>query len=142
VGDWVRKNYLRVLIGAGLILLLALPTVLTRSAKPVAAGWDDLVFCLDLVSFDGKKSLTLADDGIATMEDKTSGSAKATSGTWEVSGQRDRYLIKFGDQEASFERIAPPGADMCILAAGSAYAADLRQSWFAIRPDDGPPDEQ
>jgi hypothetical protein len=75
------------------------------------------------------------------MEDKASIGAKSTSGTWEVSGQRDHYLIKFGDHETSFERIAPPGADMCILAAGSAYAANLRLSWFAIRLDDGPPDE-
>jgi hypothetical protein len=44
----VGKNYLRVLIAAGVMLLLALPAVLTQSAKPLAAGWDDLAFCLDL----------------------------------------------------------------------------------------------
>jgi len=48
VRQWLRKNYLRVSIAAGVILLLALPTVLTRSQGPIAAGWDDLVFCLDL----------------------------------------------------------------------------------------------
>jgi hypothetical protein len=140
VQRWVKKNHLPIFVAAGAILLLALPTILTRSAKPIAAGWEDLVFCLDLVSFDGKKRLTLADDGVATIEDKTNSGTKAIAGTWELSGQRDRYLIRFGDQETSFERITPPDADMCILAAGTSYAANLRLSWFAIRPEDVPDD--
>ena len=141
VRQWLGKNYLRVSIAAGLILLLALPTVLTRSARPIAAGWDDLVFCLDLVSFDGKKRLSLADDGSATLVDTANSPGKTMVGTWELSRRQDHYLITFDGQETSFERIAPPGADMCILAAGNAYAANLRLSWFAIRPEEGPPDE-
>jgi hypothetical protein len=81
VQRWVKKNHLPIFVAAGAILLLALPTILTRSAKPIAAGWEDLVFCLDLVSFDGKKRLTLADGGIATIEDKTNSGTKAIAGT-------------------------------------------------------------
>jgi hypothetical protein len=135
------QHYRRVLIAVGVLILLALPTVFTRSAKPLAAGWDDLAFCLDLVSFDGTKRLALADDGVATLEDKATPDKQSIAGTWKLSAKQDRYLITFGDQETSFQRIAPPGADMCILAAGGSYAANQRLSWFAVRPDDGAPDE-
>ena len=138
---WLGQHYRRVLIAAGVLILLALPTVFTRSAKPLAPGWDDLAFCLDLVSFDGTKHLALADDGVATQDDKTTPDKQSVTGTWKISTKRDRYLITFGEQETSFERITPPGADMCILAAGGSYAANLRLSWFATRPEDGAPNE-
>jgi hypothetical protein len=88
VRNWVGKNYSPVLIAAGVVLLLALPSVLIRSARPLAAGWDDLAFCLELGSFDGKKRLTLADDGSASLEDEPSSGAEAISGRWKVSEQR------------------------------------------------------
>jgi hypothetical protein len=143
VWQWVLKNYVGILIAAGVLLVLSLPTVLTRSRspKPLAAGWDDLVFCLDLVSFDGKARLTLADDGVATLEEKTGDNAKTTSGSWAFSGRPNHYSITFGDTATSFERIAPPDADMCILAAGTSYAANLRQSWFAVRLEQDAPDQ-
>jgi hypothetical protein len=89
----------------------------------------------------GRHRAESADDGVATLEDKATPDKQSVAGTWKISSKRDRYLITFGEQETSFERITPPGADMCILAAGGAYAVNLRLSWFAIRPEDGAPDE-
>jgi hypothetical protein len=138
----VVKNR-RLLILAGLIALalyiwLAIPTT-KWPIRPISAGWDDLIFCLDLVSFDGAKTLSITEDGTATIEQKSRpGSSTKVVGTWQLSGQPNRYILKFNEKENSYERIAPSGADMCMLVAGNADIADLRQSWFAIRSDDGP----
>jgi hypothetical protein len=116
-----------------------LPALLTRPAKPIPAGWDDLAFCLDLVSFDGARALSLSNDGTATIEDKSRSPSAKEIGMWELSGP-DRYTIKIGEEETSYERIASREADICILAAGNADVASLRRSWFAIRPNDPPLD--
>ncbi len=84
---------------------------------------------------DGKKHLTLSDDGAATIEDNSGPKPETTTGTWKLSDKGNRYVIRLGDDDAFYERIAPPGADMCILAAGSASTSNLKQSWFAIRPE-------
>jgi hypothetical protein len=132
------RKIIVILCAATAIIFVA--SRLIGSSRLIPEGWDDLAFCLNLVSIDGKKHLTLSDDGTATVEETSGSKLEKMTGTWELSDKGGRYVIKFGNEGISYERIAPPGADICILAAGSAYTSNLKQSWFAVRQDDDPPD--
>ncbi len=94
-------------------------------------GWDDLVACSELVSIDGSKRLSLSENHVLKVYDKT-GTKKAEGGTWSYREQSKQYSITLADQNWNYVLVAPNGSDTCMLTKGSVEAANLGASWFSI----------
>jgi hypothetical protein len=140
VNDWTK-----VIAGLGVVALLwfVLPKFggSTQPATvPTVAGWDDLISCSDLVSFDGKKTLSLNEDGTASLDDNSEAKRLTQKGKWELGNQPATYVTHFGDRSLHYERIAPEGWQSCMLVAGTSLSANLRLSWFAVEPE--PPEQE
>jgi hypothetical protein len=95
------------------------------------AGWDDLIACSELVSIDGSKRLSLFENHVLKVYDKTA-TKKTESGTWSYREQSKQYSIMLADQNWDYVLVAPNGSDTCMLAKGSVEAANLGASWFSI----------
>jgi hypothetical protein len=122
--------------GCGITVLL-LWILFTKEKTPATlspAGWDDLITCSELVSIDGAKRLSLSEDHVLKVYDKT-GTKKAESGTWSYREQSKQYSIVLADQSWDYVLVSPNGSDTCILASGNVEAANLRASWFSINTE-------
>jgi len=106
-----------------------------QEARPTADGWDDLVLCSELSSFDGAKSLVLREDGRAELVDHTSPDNVTTAeGKWRLRpGAKDVYEIDAAGAKGAYTLVAPQDPKECKLAAGERDNIDLKSSWF---PDD------
>jgi hypothetical protein len=140
VNDWAK-----VIAGLSVVALVwfVLPqfTGSTKTATvPAVAGWDDLILCSDLVSFDGKKTLSLDEDGTASLDDNSEAQRLTQKGEWELGNRPATYVIHFGDRSLHYERIAPEEWQSCMLVAGTSLSANLQLSWFAVEPE--PPEQE
>jgi hypothetical protein len=119
--------------GCGIVALLLWILFVKEKTPttPPIAGWDDLSACSELVSIDGSKRLSLSENHVVKVYDKTA-TKKTESGTWSHSEQSKQYSITLADQNWDYVLVAPNGSDTCMLAKGSVEAANLGASWFSI----------
>jgi hypothetical protein len=115
VNDWAR-----VIAGLSVVALawFVLPKFRdsTKTATvPAVAGWDDLILCSDLVSFDGKKTLSLDEDGTASLHDNSDTQRLSEKGKWQLGSRPGTYAINFNDRSLRYERIAPEGSQSCYV---------------------------
>ena len=102
--------------------------------KEVVSGWDDLIPCSELTSFNGKKKLVLSADGSAKLEDGSGdGEPKRSSGRWSLlSARTHRYAIDIPDLTRTYIAVSPPDSDGCVFAFGTVDNVNLRLSWFSM----------
>jgi hypothetical protein len=110
----------------------------TAQNKLAIPGWDDLVPCSDMVSFDGMKALTLHDDHRASFYNKDplkapkEGEHDVTAeGTWSFDETSNRYSVTLNGLTTDYLMLSPEDVSTCMLIKGDLEAADLRGSWFA-----------
>jgi hypothetical protein len=104
------------------------------SGTAAPLGWDDLSTCSELVSIDGSTRLSLFENHVLEVYDK-SATKKVESGTWSYLEQSKQYSIVLAGQSWNYVLVSPNGSDTCMLANGSVEAADLRASWFSINTE-------
>jgi hypothetical protein len=111
--------------------------------RPSAVGWNDLVLCSELSSFDGMKSLALHEDGRADLVDHTSpDNVVTTKGKWRLRpGAKDVYEIDAPGATGAYTLVAPQDPKECMLAAGEADHVDPQLSWFPSDTFEEPLDE-
>jgi len=127
------NSFAKVVVGCGIVALLLWILFVKEktSATPPTAGWDDLSACSELVSIDGSKRLSLFENHVLKVYDKTA-TKKAESGTWSYRELSKQYSIMLADQNWNYALVTPNGSDTCMLANGSVEAANLRANWFSI----------
>jgi hypothetical protein len=137
------------LMPAGLALLYVLwprsePTAKTK-LMPAASGWEELGNCVAAQSFDGSKSLTLLDDGKASLGNTSAYNPKETDhrqlfGTWKYDAVSKRYAVVLEGETVMYRLLSIADSDLCMLIKGDLRAADLHGSWFSdlVRVEDDP----
>jgi hypothetical protein len=98
-------------------------------------GWEDLIKCNYVSSFDGSETLSLLPNGLATLYDD-SGKHRSLDGTWRFDPAVHRYAITMNGKTGVYALVAPQGP-VCILVTGNSRSADLEHSWFW--PTEEPP---
>jgi hypothetical protein len=105
MNDWAK-----VIAGLSIAALVwfVLPTSSSTPPQSTsAAGWNDLVLCSELVSFDAKKTLHLYRKGTALLVDNSGARPLSEKATWELGNRPGAYDINFDDRSLHYERIAP-----------------------------------
>jgi hypothetical protein len=141
------KDWAKVAIGLSIaaLLLVVWPKITStpqKNTKSATPGWEDLILCSELVSFDGKKTLSLFDDGTAELKDNSDTEKLSAKGKWVPGNAPNRYSIQFENKDLHYERIAPEGWGSCMLVFGTSFGANLQLSWFAVEPELDPPDDR
>lgn len=110
---------------------------------PGPPGWDDLVPCFSLTSFDSKKELTLNSDFTVKLLDRSgSGSPVWHDGRWALlDAEQHAYSVDVEGGSGAYFVVSPPDSEGCLFAAGNISHVDLRRSWFS-RVEDQPDPEQ
>jgi hypothetical protein len=103
--------------GLGVICLFTIFRVVfeQRETPPVIAGWEGISNCSSMVSFDGKRRLTLSENHFARIDesDRTS-----TEGGWSFDQNTSKYTITIRDESIIYSVVAPGGGDDCLLVKG------------------------
>jgi hypothetical protein len=87
---------------------------------------------------DGKKELSLSDDGSAAMFDNSplkggeTPKDHTTDGRWHFDDASKRYTVTFDGETTDYLLI--PAENACMLIKGTLGTADLRASWFTFAP--------
>jgi len=120
--------------GLGLILLCTSFNVVfrQREAPPAIPGWDAISSCSFMVSFDGKRRLSLSENHFARIEEPDHASA---DGSWSFDGTTGKYIVTMRDEPVAYSVVAPGDRDNCMLIRGDLATADLHRSWFYSRAD-------
>jgi hypothetical protein len=127
---------------------------LTTEIQSAVPGWDDLIPCSDMVSFDGTKTLTLYEDHRTSVyykdplkEPKEGERGVTVEGTWSFDEISKRYSVTLNGLTTDYLMLSPEDVSTCMLIKGDLEAADLRGSWFSKsdepesdepEPDPGP----
>jgi hypothetical protein len=106
---------------------------------PAPPGWDELVQCTETVSFDGKRQLALLGDNSAELtEDDKDGHPHVTFGKWAFDPSSQKYSTTFNNSTDSYSLFSKDDVLTCILVKGDLASANLLESWFSARDEDGP----
>jgi hypothetical protein len=116
------------------VVWFALPKFSSTAPVSGTAGWNDLILCSELISFDGRKTLSLFRNGTVRLDDNSGPKRPSEKGTWESGNRPKAYDINFDDRSLHLERVAPDGWESCMLVAGTSVSANLQLSWFAVEP--------
>jgi hypothetical protein len=108
---------------------------------PSPPGWEELVGCSPLQSFDDTKELDVFEDHTVTMEVKEAKTGKVLSprkkaGTWAFDELAKRYFITLGEQQKSYALIQPENSEVCMLIFGEQEAANINETWFGRTLED------
>ena len=110
----------------------------TLENKSAIPGWDDLIPCSDMVSFDGTKTLTLYEDHRASFYDndqlkapKEGEHGVTAEGTWSFDEISKRYSVTLNGLTTDYLMLFPEDVNTCMLIKGDLETADLRGSWFS-----------
>ena len=89
--------------GCGIVaLLLWILFVKEKTSVTVPPpGWDYLSACSELVSIDGLRRLSLFENHVLKVYDKTA-AKKAESGSWSFREQSKQYSITLADQNRNY----------------------------------------
>jgi hypothetical protein len=114
-----------------------------RAAEQLVAlpGWDELLPCSYVASFDGTKKLGFSENGSAVLYDNSAKSG-SVDGNWTFDETAKLYTVTINGEIATYSVIEPGGGGICILVKGNANAADLRSSWFSSPIDDDHSDDR
>lgn len=97
-----------------------------------ASGFEELMPCAFLTSFDSTKSLYLSSDHVARVSGKDGQGTTWATGSWDlVDDDQHLYKLTFGGRDETFTLVSAPEGEGCMLAAGSVDSADLKKSWFS-----------
>ena len=120
--------------GLGVIFLWTICNVVfnQRDAPQVIPGWDELLSCSFMVSFDGKRRLWLSESHSARIEEPNHARA---DGSWSFDGTTGKYIVTVHDEPVTYSVVAPGDGDNCMLIKGDLATADLPRSWFYSRDD-------
>jgi hypothetical protein len=122
----------KVVGGCGMAALLWILFIKEKTPAMLSpAGWDHLIPCSELISMDGAKRLSLSENHVLKVYDKT-GTTRTETGTWSYREESKQYSIVLSDQNWIYVLVSPNGSDTCMLASGNVEAANLRASWFSI----------
>jgi hypothetical protein len=73
-----------------------------------APGWNDLIACSETSSLDGTKSLSLGEDGTATLrEEGADGKDRGTTGKWSFDATSKRYAVITNTRLQVITRFSP-----------------------------------
>jgi hypothetical protein len=106
-----------------------------RPPPPSPAGWDDLIACSYLVSFDGSKQLELFKHRRAILWAVGSNKLeKIAEGQWSFDENSKQYMITINGLTDSYSIVSLPLAPdfSCALIVGTINSAELQSSWFSI----------
>jgi hypothetical protein len=106
----------------------------------VARGWDDLVPCSLVRSFDGGKVLRFEDDGRVSMWEVLANAKPKTDrdGNWSFDEFARRYVVSFDKDVKSYNLQSFDDGKYCLLVNGDMQSANLKESWFSFSEDDDP----
>ena len=114
-----------------------------RKDWPIFPGWDDLIFCSYVQSFDGTKQLSFSANQFVrfsdygSSSDRTKGQKDVTiDGTWSFDETSKRYAVSLNGETTVYSVIRPENSDTCLLIKGDLESANLRESWFPFRDED------
>jgi hypothetical protein len=109
--------------------------VLLTQMKPAVPGWDDLIPCSLVTSFEGTKQLTLFENHrVKLLEEARSKDGHPQNqdeGLWSFDGDSKRYSLTLNGVTMVYTLVSPEQTDTCILISGDLEAANLRRSWFS-----------
>jgi hypothetical protein len=109
--------------------------------RPTTPGWTDLILCSETISLDGKKTLSLGDDGTATLtEEGDDKKENAIKGKWSYDAKSQRYAVTTNGMTTTYTIASPQGS--CMLVKGEVQAADLHGSWFSSTSNEEVPDDR
>jgi hypothetical protein len=107
-----------------------------QKPSPWPAGYAELFMsdCLTLVSFDGTKTLTLADDQTASLEMRSrKATAETVEGRWTYDANSTRYQVHLSDGAETYSLASIEHTGHCMLIKGDLNSANLNASWFSRR---------
>jgi hypothetical protein len=106
-------------------------------------GWDALLPCSSVISFNGKEAMSFFDTGrVSIFRDDDSASPKPVYGEWRFDAARSRYFVTFpGSSSTDYTVVSPEQSNSCVLVRGEVGTADLTESWFSA-PDDADDDRE
>jgi hypothetical protein len=117
-----------------------------RTAGTIPApvpGWDDLIPCSYVASFDGAEELMLYENHFVRLNDGTNPSDGAErdqhnyiDGKWSFDEGLKRYAITLNDVTTVYSVVQPENSHTCLLIKGDLNAANLRESWFSLDLED------
>ena len=126
--------YVAVLVAVGIIGFVAAPKASREAGE--TPGYEDLIPCATLTSFDSTKTLYLSSRHQAKFSDKSGSGMRFETGTWDlVDDDNHIYRIDVDGVVANFTLISAPEGEGCMLAAGTLEASDMRKSWFSALTD-------
>src|SRR5262249_36250296 len=100
---------------------------------PAIPGWDDLVACSVTTSLDEKKSLSLSENGQASLQaEDQDGKISFANGEWRYEAASKRYSITLNGETTTYALLSRGEPMTCILFKGPLAAADLTSSWFSF----------
>jgi hypothetical protein len=106
--------------------------------RPSVPGWQDLILCSELVSMDGRKTLSLSEDHSVILHEEESAQGKDdkkgdrdVKGTWSYDQLYNEYSVSLVGTTTTYTIVNPEVANTCLFIKGTLESANLRESWFS-----------
>jgi hypothetical protein len=93
-----------------------------RDPPQVIPGWDGISRCSFMVSFDGKRHLSLSENHFARIEERDQADAH---GSWSFDERTGKYTIAVDGEPVIYSVVDPGDRDNCMLIKGDPATVDL-----------------